>query len=67
MAHEAVLIIDDEAAVRTGLRELLESEGYEVETAADGEIALQLLQERGFDLVLADLFLPKLDGMEILT
>ncbi|MBW1918112.1 MAG: sigma-54-dependent Fis family transcriptional regulator [Deltaproteobacteria bacterium] len=66
MAHEAVLVVDDEAAIRRALSELLDAEGYEVETAADGEIALQMLQERVYDLVLADLFLPKLDGMEIL-
>ncbi|MFP3868294.1 MAG: sigma-54-dependent transcriptional regulator [Desulfobacteraceae bacterium] len=66
MAHETVLVVDDEAAVRQALSEILEAEGYEVDTAADGEIALQMFQERIYDLVLADLFLPKLDGMEIL-
>lgn len=66
MVHPAILVVDDEASIRAALRELLQDAGYEVDTAADGEEALKMLRERSYDLVLTDLFMPKLDGMEIL-
>lgn len=66
MAPAAILIIDDNAAIRENLSELLCSEGYEVDTAADGELALQLLQQKSFDVVLSDLSMPKVDGMDVL-
>jgi DNA-binding NtrC family response regulator len=61
-----LLIIDDDPHVLQGLKEILEGENYDVETAADGETGLGRVQERSFDLVLTDLSLPGLDGMEIL-
>ncbi len=61
-----ILVIEDIASERAALKEFLESEGYEVQAAADGESALALLQEQAFDLVLTDLELPGLGGMEIL-
>jgi DNA-binding NtrC family response regulator len=62
----SILVIDDDAAVLRSLKEVLEANGYAVITAADGETGLQLLQEQTFDLVLSDLALPGLGGMEIL-
>ncbi|HSB76941.1 MAG TPA: response regulator, partial [Terriglobales bacterium] len=61
-----VLIIDDEAEIRESLQTLLEMEGYEVETAVDGQDGLLHLGERPFDLVLLDLALPDRNGMEVL-
>src|SRR5216683_7870167 len=61
-----VLIVDDEAEIRESLQTLLELEGYEVETAADGEAGLSKLGERPFDLVLLDLALPGRNGIELL-
>jgi len=64
--NASILVIDDVLAVRQNLQEILQAEGYEVETAPDGESGLQCLQEQPFDLVLTDLALPGLGGMDIL-
>ncbi|MBM4273532.1 MAG: sigma-54-dependent Fis family transcriptional regulator [Deltaproteobacteria bacterium] len=61
-----ILVIDDEPGVRQGLQEILATGGYEVETAADGESGLLRVKENLFDLVLTDLSLPGVGGMEIL-
>ncbi|MGA8890745.1 MAG: sigma-54 dependent transcriptional regulator [Anaeromyxobacteraceae bacterium] len=60
------LVVDDDAGVRYTLREILESEGLEVEEAVDGVTALTLLEPFAPDLVLADLRMPRMDGMELL-
>src|SRR6478735_5088165 len=65
-AHGCVLIIDDEAEIRESLQTLLEFEGYEVETAANGAQGLSKLGDRPFDLVLLDLALPDRNGLELL-
>src|SRR5690242_1960911 len=61
-----VLIIDDEAEIRESLQTLLELEGYDVETAVDGQDGLLHLGDRPFDLVLLDLALPDRNGIEVL-
>jgi DNA-binding NtrC family response regulator len=61
-----ILVIDDDPLVRQGLREILEAQGHAVATAADGESGLALLKEEAFALVLTDLALPGLGGMDIL-
>jgi DNA-binding NtrC family response regulator len=66
-AAGAVLIIDDEAAIRESLETLLELEGYGVESAASGEEGLARIGERSFDLVLLDLALPDRNGMDLLA
>jgi DNA-binding NtrC family response regulator len=66
-ASGAVLIIDDEAAIRESLETLLAMEGYDVEAAASGKEGLARLGERPFDLVLLDLALPDRNGMDVLT
>jgi DNA-binding NtrC family response regulator len=62
----AVLIVDDEAAIRESLQALLEMEGYEVHTAEDGQEGLARLAEHPYDLVLLDFALPERNGIEIL-
>src|SRR3954462_3984733 len=62
----SVLIIDDEAAIRESLETLLESEGYEVQSAATAEEGLSRLAAREFDLVLLDLALPDRNGLDLL-
>jgi DNA-binding NtrC family response regulator len=66
MEQGSILVIDDVLAIRQNLQEILQAEGYEVQTAPDGESGLQLCQEQPFDLVLTDLALPGLGGMDIL-
>jgi DNA-binding NtrC family response regulator len=64
-AHR-ILIIDDEAAIRESLETLLSLEGYEVETAPDGEVGLERIEQYSYDLVLLDLALPGKNGIEVL-
>lgn len=61
-----LLIVDDEESIRETLKEILEYEGYEIEEAPDGEAALALIKKFNYDAVLADIKMPKLDGMELL-
>ncbi len=61
-----ILIIDDERAIRKTLSEILSFEGYKVDEAADGEEGLKKFREKTFDLVLCDIKMPKLDGIEFL-
>jgi two-component system, NtrC family, nitrogen regulation response regulator NtrX len=61
-----ILIIDDERAIRKTLGEILGFEGYKIEEAQDGEEGLEKFQKGNFDVVLCDIKMPKLDGMEFL-
>lgn len=61
-----ILVIDDEKAIRKTLLEILSFEGYKVDEAADGEEGLKKFKEKTFDLVLCDIKMPKLDGIEFL-
>lgn len=61
-----VLIADDEAAIANGLSAILTDAGYDVEVASDGQKALERLQAEQFGVVLADLKMPKLDGINLL-
>ncbi len=61
-----ILIIDDERAIRKTLTEILSFEGYKVDEASDGEEGLKKFKEKAFDLVLCDIKMPKLDGIEFL-
>ncbi len=63
---EKILIVDDEKAIRDSIKIILDDEGYETSTASDGEEALKKLSEGDFDVVLSDIKMPKIDGMELL-
>lgn len=60
-----ILVVDDEAAIRKVVRDALENAGHEVETAVDGEEAQALLAAGEFDLVITDLNMPRVDGLEL--
>jgi DNA-binding NtrC family response regulator len=62
-----ILIIDDERAIRSTLREILEYEDYVVEDADNGIDGLELIQKNDYDLVLCDIKMNKMDGMEVLS
>jgi len=61
-----ILLIDDEKSIRRSLREILEFEKYQVEEAEDGLIGLSKIAAESFDVVLCDVKMPKLDGLELL-
>ncbi len=62
----SILVVDDEDALRTVLSGELASEGYEVQTASDGDEAVTELGKANFDLVLLDIKMPRMNGFEVL-
>jgi two-component system nitrogen regulation response regulator NtrX len=62
-----ILIVDDEQSIRDSLTGILQDEGYNFTTAANGEEALTLLREEKPDLILLDIWMPGMDGLETLT
>ena len=61
-----ILVIDDEAIIREGLRQTLALEGYQVEVAANGKIGMEKLQKDSFSAVISDLKMPIMSGIEVL-
>lgn len=61
-----ILVIDDERAIRNTLKEILEFEGYTVETAENGRVGLDLALATKYDLIYTDIKMPEMDGMELL-
>jgi DNA-binding NtrC family response regulator len=61
-----ILVIDDERAIRRGIIDILGSEGYQSDEAADGKEGLALLGKNAYDVVLCDIKMPRLDGIEFL-
>lgn len=64
---KSILIVEDEQVLRESLAELFSSEGYEVVQAGNGQIARDLMLQRGFDVVLSDVRMPEMDGLTLLT
>jgi len=64
--RHAVLIVDDESAVRNGMARVIEKKGYGIRTADSGEAALAMTAQSPFDVVFLDIKLPGMDGMEVL-
>lgn len=66
MSPERILVIDDEISICSTLKAILEDEGYEVKTVETAEDGLKLLREQPFDLVLLDIWLPEMNGLDAL-
>ena len=63
---QRILVIDDEPSIRELLKDFFTGKGFEVVTSHDGETALNLLKENKFDLLLLDLMMPGMNGMDVL-
>lgn len=64
--HKKILIVEDDQFLREFYQELLQSEGYVIDAAVDGEMGEQKLMQGGYDLVLLDIMMPKKDGLQVL-
>ena len=66
MSHEpaTILLVDDEELLRAGVQEMLEMSGYTVITATNGHEAMACLKQHAIDLVITDLVMPKMDGVD---
>ncbi len=62
----SILVIDDERAIRNTLKEVLEYEKHEVDLAEDGHVGLEMVKDKNYDIVLCDIKMPGIDGMEVL-
>ncbi len=61
-----ILVIDDEEVIRSGCQQILESEGYKVDLADNGQTGLDMILKNDYDLVLTDIMMPEMDGMQLL-
>ena len=61
-----ILVIDDERSIRSTLKEILEYEGYQMDEAPDGMTALELADKEKYDVILCDIKMPQMDGIEVL-
>ncbi len=66
MSCLSILVVDDELGIRESLTDVLQDEGYKVEAVESGELCLDLLRKRKFDLVMLDIWLPGMDGIAVL-
>lgn len=66
MSHSnpKILLVDDEELLREGVQEMLEMQGFSVISAANGELALACVKEQDIDLIITDLVMPKMDGID---
>jgi len=65
MKNRHILVVEDDANIRRGVTDILESEGYEVTPARDGAEGLKLYRQGGHDLVLLDLMMPEMNGYDV--
>lgn len=66
MDQQRILVVEDDLFLRELYSDILTQEGYKVETAQDGEEALQKIKVGGYDLILLDIIMPKMDGLEVM-
>ena len=66
MNHGTVLVVDDEQMIRAAIAEGLTSSGYNCQAASDGQEALDLLRYNSFDIIISDIRMPRIDGLELM-
>lgn len=62
-----ILLVDDDMYIRDLYTEVLKDDNYNVDNATDGVEALEMIKKKGYDLILLDIMLPKVDGIQVLT
>jgi CheY-like chemotaxis protein len=67
MDHHRILVIEDDNFVQNMLKQTFERAGYDVATAANGRIGIQLYRDNPFDVVVTDLIMPDMEGIETIT
>lgn len=67
MRQDTILLIDDEISIRESLSSFLRDEGYRVITAEDGDVGLDIFFRESVDIVLTDLRMPGMDGLDVMT
>jgi two-component system response regulator (stage 0 sporulation protein F) len=65
-SRQPILLVDDDPEFRKAMKKMFEKSGYNVTVAADGQEALEALSEESFDLIISDLRMPNLNGMELM-
>ncbi len=63
--HKKILLVDDELVLLKSLKYSLEQDDYKIDTATDGEMALEKATAKDYDMIILDLMLPKIDGLEV--
>ena len=66
MARNSILLVDDEAGIQKSLSAILKEEGFKVAVVGSGEDCLALLENQAFELILLDIWLPGIDGLQTL-
>ncbi|MGB9640282.1 MAG: sigma-54-dependent transcriptional regulator, partial [Anaerolineales bacterium] len=66
MSQVKILVIDDETGIREGTKRALSAQGYEVDTAENGEQGLELIKKNRYDLILLDVMMPGISGIELI-
>ncbi len=66
MKERNILVIDDESGIRSSIKGIFEDEGYQVKTTSSGEKGLELIKKETFDLILLDIWLPEMNGIQVL-
>ncbi|MBC8420337.1 MAG: response regulator, partial [Desulfobacterales bacterium] len=67
MDEKSILVVDDDPKITEIIRDILESLGYSCQTAGDGLAALDLIKREGFDMVICDIRMPGMDGLEVMA
>ncbi|RPI55713.1 MAG: response regulator, partial [Deltaproteobacteria bacterium] len=65
MVKKKILVVDDEESILQSVTDILEDEGFDVQTSPDGETSLEIMGEDLPDLVLLDIWMPGMDGLEV--